>query len=318
MAHNNTSNHFLINDVYLTDGGLETTLLFHERLHLPHFAAFHLLTRPEHRNIIDAYYRQYLELAKRFGTGFILESPTWRSNPDWGYKLGYSQIELVKANQIAIEQMKSLRIEYSDKIGSILISGCVGPRHDGYVAALSGNWEDAKIYHSRQIKTLRDSGVDLVSGLTMTNVQEALGIVMAAKDLRVPAVVSFTVEVDGLLPDGKSLFEAVKAIDQASEDYPLYYMINCAHPEHFADCLSELDELVYRIQGIRANASCKSHAELDEATELDMGNKKELAQWYGSLRSRHPHIKIFGGCCGTDISHMEEICTTVISDHNSQ
>ncbi len=313
MTHTNTWNHLLINDVYLTDGGLETTLLFHEQLHLPHFAAFHLLSSPEHRKIIDAYYRQYLELAKRCGTGFILESATWRANPDWGYKLGYSQKELVKANQIAIEQMKSLKMEYSDEICSILISGCVGPKHDGYAATVSENWEDAKIYHSRQIKTLRDSGVDLISGLTMTNIQEALGIVMAAKDLKVPVVISFTVEVDGHLPDGKSLFEAVKTIDQASEEYPLYYMINCAHPEHFAERLSQLNGFEYRIQGIRANASCKSHAELDEATELDMGNKKELAQWYGLLKSRHSHIKVFGGCCGTDISHIEEICATIIS-----
>ncbi|MFC4218935.1 homocysteine S-methyltransferase family protein [Flagellimonas marina] len=316
MSRNITSKHFLINDHYLTDGGLETALLFHERLPLPHFAAFHLLSSPELRKILDAYYIKYLELAKCYGTGFILESATWRANPDWGYKLGYSQKELVKANQIAIEQMKSLRSEYSDEIDSILISGCVGPRYDGYVAAVSENWEDAKIYHSRQIKTFRDSGVDMVSGLTMTNVEEAMGIVMAAKDVRVPVVISFTVEVDGHLPDGKSLFEAVKTIDQASEDYPLYYMINCAHPVHFADRLLEYYQQAYRIQGIRANASCKSHAELDEATELDTGNKKQLAQWYEILKSRHPHIKIFGGCCGTDISHMEEICSAVISKNN--
>lgn len=297
-----------IKDIYLTDGGLETSLIYLEDIHLPHFAAFHVLNHPEHRKTIDNYFRKYMDLASQYNTGYILESATWRANPDWGYRLGYSQREMVTINREAIAQLKKLKEEYMDDIDHILISGCLGPRYDGYSAEKTDKAEDARIYHSLQVKTFKDCGVDMVTAITMTNIEEALGISFAAKGANVPVVISFTVEIDGVLPDGNSLKEAIITIDRATGDYPLYYMINCAHPEHFERTLQELGEISLRIKGIRANASCKSHAELDESTTLDKGDKKELALWYGTLKSRHPQLKVFGGCCGTDHSHIEEVC----------
>ncbi|SMO91271.1 homocysteine S-methyltransferase [Saccharicrinis carchari] len=312
MKNFKENNLLLPEKYYLTDGGMETTLIFHQGIDIPYFATFDLLKNPLHRKAIDRYFRQYLDMAAKHNTGFILESVTWRAHSDWGPTLGYTQRELAEVNRQAVEQVKELRQEYLESIDHILVSGCIGPRYDGYAVNKDG-WEDYKSYHSPQIKTLRDCGVDMVTALTINSKEEALGIVMAAKDINVPTVISFTVEMDGNLPDGHSLQEAIEAIDSLTDSYALYFMINCAHPLHFEQKLSALNGLSERICGIRANASCKSHAELDESPVLESGDKEELAQWYGIFKNRHPHIKVFGGCCGTDITHIEEICENLFN-----
>ena len=297
---------------YLTDGGLETDLLFNKGIELPHFAAFPLIDNPVHRNILIDYYKDYIELAKTHNTGFILESPTWRANSDWGFKLGYSEKGLVQLNKDAIVLLKEIRESYNDALEDSLISGCIGPRGDGYVVDAVMTADEAATYHHMQIEAFKNAGADLVSAITMTYINEALGIVRAARTNRIPVVISFTVETDGKLPSGETLEDAITEIDEVTDGYPLYYMINCAHPTHFMNSIEGDHHWKSRIQGVRANASCKSHAELDESTELDTGNKEELGALHSILKEQLPNLKVFGGCCGTDASHIESICKHVI------
>lgn len=298
--------------IILTDGGLETDLIFNHGLELQEFAAFPLLERPEHLGILMNYYRKYLDLARQYNTGFILESPTWRANLDWGRKLGYDNSSLIRVNQLAVKKMQSLKKEYKNSIGNIKISGQIGPKGDGYQVQDEMTCIQAARYHELQIKAFKDVHVDLVTAITMTYSEEALGIVKAAQLYDLPVVISFTVEVDGSLPSGEGLEEAILKVDWVTDSYPLYYMVNCAHPSHFMHLFNTNRPWKNRIHGIRANASCKSHAELDEATELDIGNKQELGALHNDLRSLLPNLKVLGGCCGTDVTHIDAICRSTL------
>jgi homocysteine S-methyltransferase len=234
----------------------------------------------------------------------VLDTPTWRANPDWGARLGYSPEQLDDANRQAVELVAALR---EGTTATILVSGCVGPRGDGYVANDLMSAEEAERYHGRQVEVFAWNRVDVVTALTMTYVEEAIGIVRAARTAGVPVVVSFTVETDGCLPSGQPLREAIEQVDADTERTPAYYMINCAHPTHFADVLEADGAWRERIRGLRANASAKSHAELDEAEELDEGDPVELAAEYVALKPRLPNLTVVGGCCGTDHRHIEQL-----------
>jgi S-methylmethionine-dependent homocysteine/selenocysteine methylase len=296
------------NHIFLTDGGLETTLVFHQGLELPEFAAFDLLKSEAGYKILENYYRTYIQLAHAYNVGFILESATWRANPDWGIKLGYELERLVDLNQTAIALLMDLRAQSETSQCPMVISGCVGPRGDGYLPTQAMSIPDAADYHRVQIETLRDAGADLVTAMTINYVEEAIGITQAAQAAEIPVVISFTVETDGKLPTGQTLKAAIEQVDTVTHQGPVYYMINCAHPSHFADCLATNEPWLERIRGIRANSSTKSHAELNESESLDEGNPAELGQQYQQLREQFPQITILGGCCGTDDRHIAAIC----------
>lgn len=299
------------NHLYLTDGGLETTLVFHKHIDLPHFAAFDLLERPDHREELADYFKGYLQLARQFDMAFILESPTWRASKDWGFRMGYSEQEIFDLNRKSIHFLRDISSEFTD-IPALLYSGCIGPRGDGYTADGKMSAEEACNYHLHQVEAFRAADADMVSGITINYLSEALGIVQAAMQTNMPAVISFTVETDGKLPSGETLGEAITSIDSATDGYPEYYMINCAHPTHFLHVLQTSEEWPSRIMGIRANASCKSHEELDESTELDTGDRKLLARGYQQLQQLLPNLFVYGGCCGTDTSHIRTILEACI------
>ena len=300
-------------DLFLTDGGLETTLIFLDGFELPAFAAFDLLKDERGYEGLRNYYRRYLDIAKDFGVRFILESPTWRANPDWIRKIGYPDSSITNINQKAIQLMADLKAEYEDSIPELLISGCIGPRGDGYKAENMMTVDQARDYHSQQLGAFSETPVDMITAITMNYVEEASGIVAAASAFDLPAVISFTVETNGKLPTGMSLREAIQTVDENATTKPLYYMINCAHPTHFHRELEngKQGEWISRIMGVRANASCKSHAELDEATELDSGNPAELGIEHKQLKNLLPHLHVFGGCCGTDERHVCEIAKQI-------
>jgi homocysteine S-methyltransferase len=289
---------------YLTDGGFETTLIFHEGWNLPIGEAFVLLESEKGRKAIRDYFDRYLPMAVKHGTGFILESPTWRANPDWAAKAGYDRDRLVELNRAGIALMREVRTKYETPRTPIIISGNIGPRGDGYDPGALMSVSEAMAYHAWQIGIFREENVDCVSAFTMTNVNEAIGVTLAAKQVAVPCVISFTLETDGCLPTGETLGEAIAAVDRASGAAPAYFMINCAHPTHFAGVLEAGSSWVKRLRAIRANSSCKSHAELDNSPELDTGNPQELGQQYAALLRRFPHINVLGGCCGTDHRHI--------------
>jgi len=294
--------------LFLTDGGIETTLIFHDGLDLPYFAAFDLLKTPAGREALKRYFSSHAAIAKANGCGFVLESPTWRASADWGAKLGYSDTDMAEVNRQSIEQLVEMRLIFETERSPMVISGCVGPRGDGYDPGESMTTEQARAYHAGQIDVFAQTAADLVTAITMTNEAEAIGVTRAAQAAGMPVVISFTVETDGRLPSGQALKEAIEAVDAATGEGPAYFMINCAHPDHFDEALAAGESWVGRIKGLRANASRLSHAELDEAEELDDGNPEEFGQQHRELRRRLGHITVMGGCCGTDHRHIEAIC----------
>lgn len=293
--------------LFLSDGGLETTLIFHDGLDLPHFAAFVLLATEQGQAHLAGYYEKYLAIARKRGVGFVLDSATWRANPDWGAKLGYGRRELKAANQASIALLSGLRDRWETPSTPCVISGAIGPRGDGYKAGSMGTL-DARNYHSEQIAAFADSEADMVAAYTLGTVEEAIGIALAAEEHEMPCAISFTVETDGRLVSGRSLREAIEIVDDETGGAPLYYMINCAHPTHFEQALEAGEAWLKRVHGVRANASAKSHAELDESETLDAGDPIDLGRRYRALSRSMPSLRILGGCCGTDHRHVAAMC----------
>ena len=293
---------------YLTDGGLETTLLFVDGWDLPDFAAFPLLGRASGRDSLRAYYRRYLALAEQHRSGFVLETPTWRASSRWGRRLGYDAAALHALNTEAVAMMRSLRRECSPELAQrVVISGQIGPQDDGYVPAQLLSPEAAVLYHRAQIDSFALAGADMVCALTLTYTDEAIGIVRAAQAVGLPVAISFTVETDGRLPCGVELGEAIARVDAATLQGPAYYMLNCAHPDHLRPALIAGSHWLNRIGGLRANASRASHAELDAAESLDDGDPDEFGSLHRELKSMLPNLVVVGGCCGTDHRHVAAV-----------
>ncbi|HEY1366344.1 MAG TPA: homocysteine S-methyltransferase family protein [Gaiellaceae bacterium] len=288
---------------FITDGGMETTLIFHRGLELPHFAAFHLLADERGTEELRRYFEPYLAFARDAGVGVVLDTPTWRASADWGALLGYSAVEIDDVNRRAVELLEDVRGDAAD----VVVCGCVGPRGDGYSADTRLTADEAQRYHSRQVGVFADTSAQLVAALTLTYADEAIGIVRAAEEAGTPCAISFTVETDGRLPSGEGLGEAIDRVDAETDGAAAYFMVNCAHPTHFAGAL-EAAPWIERLRGVRANASRLSHAELDEAEALDEGDPGELAGSFVALRDRLPAVTIVGGCCGTDVRHVGAVC----------
>ena len=286
---------------------METTLIYRDGLELPEFATFPLLDDEAGLAVLRGYYDSYARLAAGLGAGIVLDTPTWRANRDWGEKLGYDEAALADVNRRAVALLRELR--RTDP--PLLISGCVGPRGDGYVVGETMDAAEAQRYHDAQVAVLAEEGVDLVSALTLTYAGEATGIVRAAALHGVPVVISFTVETDGRLPSAQPLGEAIEQVDGETEGAAAYFMVNCAHPTHFAHVLGGGEPWLERIVGLRANASRKSHAELDASGELDSGDPDDLGERYRSLQDVLPRLRVVGGCCGTDERHIAAVARAV-------
>jgi homocysteine S-methyltransferase len=293
--------------LFLTDSGLETTLIFKDGIELNQFASFELLKSENGRRRLADYFREHAATAVEAGMGFVLEAPTWRSNADWGAKLGYSPAELDALNRQSIDLLVQVRDAMETADSPMPVSGNIGPLGDGYAAGTMSA-DDAERLHTPQVQSFASTDADLVSAFTMTSAEEAIGVTRAAMKAAMPVVISFTVETDGRLPTGQSLKDAIEAVDAATDAAPAYYMINCAHPTHFEQALAAGEAWIGRVRGIRANASKRSHAELDAAPDLDDGDPVELGRQYRELRRRFPQFAVLGGCCGTDHRHVQQIC----------
>ncbi len=296
----------LDNRVLLSDGGMETTLVFIEGIDLPCFASFPVLEREEGRAVMRRYFEPYFEVARRAGTGFVLEANTWRANPSWGAKLGYSLEDLAEANRRAVRFVEEIRDGEETPERPFVISAPIGPEGDAYDPDDRLTAEEAHAFHSWQAGILAETAADLLAGFTLSYAEEAIGIVRASVDAGMPVVISFTVETDGRLPSGQLLAEAIEQVDAETEGAAAYFMVNCAHPSHFLSVLDGPGPW-HRILGIRANASAKSHAELDESDVLDDGDPAEFADGYRAIRERLPHLTVLGGCCGTDHRHVASV-----------
>jgi S-methylmethionine-dependent homocysteine/selenocysteine methylase len=293
--------------LFLTDGGIETSLIYLQGFELPHFAAFPLLKSDKGAEGLRAYYEPYAEIARKQGVGIVLETPTWRANSEWAEKLGYGERELDDIRERSLELMLGIRARYETERTPVVISGCIGPRGDGYSPTNRMGVHEAAAYHAPEVRSFAASEADMVTAVTMNYTEEAIGVVQAATDEGMPVAISFTVETDGRLPTGESLRHAIETVDAETGAAPAYYMINCAHPTHFAGLLESGEGWTDRIRGLRANASRKSHAELDAATALDSGDPVELAEEYRALQAKLRNLNVLGGCCGTDHRHIEKI-----------
>lgn len=292
---------FLPAGAYVSDGGLETDLIFNRGVDLPEFASFPLVEDDRGRALLRDYYDGYAAVARKVGAGLTLESPTWRANPDWGARVGYDAAGLDRVNRSAVEFLARLRESYGDLV-DVRIIGAVGPRGDGYVAGETPDPDEAAAYHRAQVDSFARAGADLVAAYTITSPEEGIGIVRAARQAGVPVLLGFTVETDGRLPDGTTLGDAVRRVDDG--DAPDGFIVNCAHPTHIAPALEDDGAWLDRIVKVNPNASTLSHAELDEADELDTGDLDLLARSYDALRAKLPNLTVVGGCCGTDARHV--------------
>ncbi len=300
--------------LYLADGGMETTMIFDEGIELPEFASFLLLESDRGREALFNYYRAYIAIARRHGLGFTLDTPTWRANRDWGAKLGYDAHALHTVNRAAVDLAAQIRANEETASTPVAICGTIGPRGDAYHPDGLMSPDGAESYHGEQIATFKDTAADMVSAFTLAYADEATGIVRAATAAEIPVTISFTVETDGRLPSGQSVPDAIAQVDQDTGQSARYFMINCAHPSHFAAAINEGGDWLARIGGIRPNASRKSHAELDESTALDRGDPEELATSYSALKPSLPQLRVIGGCCGTDQDHIARLCAAWLGD----
>src|SRR4051794_13995845 len=290
---------------FLTDGGIETVLIFHQGIDLPAFAAFPLVDTESGREALLGYFEPFLELAREQGAGFVLTSPTWRANPDWAAEVGYDREAMARVNRGSIALMEALRAAVPSS-PPVLIEGLLGPRGDGYAPGALMTAEEAERYHAVQLRVLADTAADFASAITLTYADEATGVVRAAARAGLPVSIAFTLETDGRLPSGQPLHEAIAQVDAETHGACAYFGINCAHPTHFAGVLDH-PVIRQRVRSLRANASMLSHAEADAADELDEGDPNDLAARYVALRSRLPNLTVLGGCCGTEIRHVRAI-----------
>ncbi len=293
--------------LFLADGGIETTLIYKDGFKLPYFAAFDLLKDAAGTAGLRNYFEPYLAIARQRGLGIVLESPTWRANPDWAQKLGYSDAALADMQRLSIGLLVGLRADFETPKTPVVISACIGPRGDGYDPGFMMSPWEADAYHAPEIRTYAATEADLITAITMNYADEAIGVARAAADVGMPVVISFTVETDGRLPTGQSLKDAIAEVDAETDNGPAYYMINCAHPAHFAGLFDTGEPWLKRLRGLRANASVKSHAELDRATALDDGDPVDLGHRYAELHRKHRGLTVLGGCCGTDSRHIDQI-----------
>ncbi len=302
----------LSGELFLTDAGLETDLIFNHGVEIREFAAHTLLPDASDREALESYLRGFLSLARETGTGFILDSQTWKAHVHWADDLGASEDELRQTNNQAIAFIAGLRDEYASNEKPIVLNAVIGPRGDAYAPDVKVAAQEAEEYHHKQLGWLAETDVDMVTGLTFTQSDEAIGFVRAAQKVGLPVVMSFTVETDGNLPTGQPVCEAIQAVDEATDSAAAYFMVNCAHPDHFSHLLEDSD-WARRILGLRCNASRKSHAELDESETLDDGDPVELGSQYKAMLEKMPWVNVFGGCCGSDLRHVTEIARAVIA-----
>jgi len=294
--------------MFVTDGGIETHLIFNQGHDLPHFSVFQLNDSAPGRQALREYYQPYIEIARRAGQGFLFDTNTWRANPDWGALVGYDAARLHAVNMAAVRLCREVATGFEAAGVPTVVSGAMGPRRDAWQYDANMSVDEAMAYHAAQVAAFAEADADLVTAYTLTNTPEAIGIARLAEAAGLPCVLSFTLETDGRLPGGKGLGVAIAEVEAATGGSPAYYMINCVHPIHFASTIRHAGPWVDRIGGLRVNASMKSHAELDESETLDIGDWQDLAQRYQRLLPLLPNIRVIGGCCGTDHRHIGAIC----------
>lgn len=298
--------------IYLTEGGQETEIMYRHGHELPEFGMFALLDQPQAVEDMTAMYQRYLDVAVAAGVPVLMSGLDYRASPDWGAKLGYSPEALAGLQLRCIDFLRNVAAPYRARLPAILIAGQVGPRGDAYSLNHTITAESAEAYHSVQLSTLAEAGVDFVIAMTFNSVPEAVGVARAAARLNLPLCISFTLDSEtSRLKSGPTLREAIEATDcEAGDAKPDFYGVNCSHPYEFLPAMEEGD-WVRRIRMLRPNASAMDKIALCQIGHLEEGDPEELGKLMGELATRYPHIDIWGGCCGTWDKHLEQIVRQV-------
>jgi S-methylmethionine-dependent homocysteine/selenocysteine methylase len=196
----------------------------------------------------------------------------------------------------------------------IVIDGVVGPLRDAYEDSSDEvSIDSARAVYRHQIRTLVEEGVEIISLMTVTNLNEAIAVIEVAKEMNIPVAVSFSLESDGKLLSGLSLENAIQTVDEATDGYTTYFGINCVHPTRILQPLENMDlEVRQRIGLIRGNASLKTHEELDNSDTLDRGHIPTFVSALKKVLVLLPGIKVVGGCCGTDEEHLTAIAQQLL------
>jgi S-methylmethionine-dependent homocysteine/selenocysteine methylase len=297
---------------YLTEGGQETEILYKYGFELPHFAMFPLLDNPRAMAELRGMYGRYLDTAARYAFGVLIGGLDYRASPDWGSLLGYSRESLAEMQLRSIDFLREVAQPYDGHVPAIMYAGIVGPRGDAYEANRTITAEEAEEYHSEQLATLARAGVDLVEAMTFNNVPEVIGLARAAARVGLPLSVSFTLDHESRrLMSGPTLKDAIETVDaQTGDDQPAFYGINCSHPLEFMPAI-EPGKWFERVRCLRPNAAMMDKISLCTLGHLEAGDPVELGALMGGLARKHPHIDMWGGCCGTWDTHLNEIARNV-------
>jgi len=297
---------------YLSEGGTETELLYKHGIELPHFAVFPLLENPTAVSTMKQMFRSYLDVVAKHKICALMGGLDYRASPDWGKLLGYSASSLSDANIQSIEFLRDIAKEYRSEIPDILIQGLIGPRGDAYERNESITENEAEDYHSVQLETLKAANVDLALAITFNNIAESVGIARAAANIGQPLAISLSLDNTSRLNSGPSLAEAITTIDKVTDQTPEFYSINCSHPVEYEPAI-EPGDWIHRVRGVRPNASKMEKLALCQIGHLEDGDPVELGEQCGDLARRYPHMDIWGGCCGTWDSHLDQIAKNIVN-----
>jgi homocysteine S-methyltransferase len=302
---------------YLTEGGQETEILYKYGFDLPHFAMFPLLEDPRAVSELRGMYTRYLDIATRHGFGVIVGGLDYRASPDWGSLLGYSREALADMQLRAIGFLRDVASPYEGHVPALMYAGIIGPRGDAYEINRTITAEEAEEYHSEQLANLVRAGVDLAEAMTFNSVPEVIGLARAASRAKLPLAVSFTLDHDThRLVSGPTVKDAIETIDaETGDDRPAFYGINCSHPLEFMPAI-EPGAWFKRVRSLRPNAAMMDKISLCTLGHLEMGDPPKLGELMGELAKQHPHIDIWGGCCGTWDTHLDEIARNVVAARN--
>ena len=295
MAHKDSPG--LAGRLMTSGGGFETWMQYVDGFTLRHFCGFELLNDARGITCLRDYQRKIIEAAVANGFGVINEGLHYRASRDWGELIGFSKEALEDINIRGIEFYRELGREYDSPDTPMLVGGVIGPRGDAYNVGRTPDAAEAEDYHSEQI-------------LTFSSVQEAIGLVRAAKAAGMPVIVSFIAANGGRLQGGETLQQAITLVDAATGSGPDYYMINCTHPTEFEQGLTPGDWTT-RLGGFMPNAVAMETLDLCKLGHLEDGDPAELGHQMADLARRFPHINVWGGCCGTDGRHIGQITRQV-------
>lgn len=297
---------------YLTEGGVETEVMYKYGFELPQFAMFTLLENPEAVKVIRGMFQRYLDVVAKHEMCALMSGMDYRASPDWGNLVGYSDAGLHEAILTNISFLGELAAEYQSDIEEIFIAGVIGPRGDAYAQNKTINEDEAEDYHSFQLKALKEADADIAIAATFNNIPESIGVAWAAKEIGIPLAISLSLDSSSKLNSGPRLSDAIKIIDDETEQLPEFYGVNCSHPLEIEPALDP-GNWIERVRGFRPNAAKMDKMSLCSLGHLEDGDPVELGEQIGDMARRYPHMDIWGGCCGTCETHLDEIARNLLS-----